>query len=88
MNFPMFAKIVVKGEGIDPLYTWLIANAPYHDDIEWNFGKFIFGRDGKVVARFNPRVKPDDPQVTEAINKALAREVISGRARGHLALST
>ena len=74
VNFPMFAKIVVKGEGIDPLYTWLIANAPYHDDIEWNFGKFLIGRDGKVIARFNPRVKPDDPQITEALDKALAEK--------------
>jgi len=72
VNFPMFAKIVVKGEGIDPLYTWLIASAPYHDDIEWNFGKFLIGRDGHVIARFNPKVKPDDPEVTDAIQKALA----------------
>ncbi|HEY3781667.1 MAG TPA: glutathione peroxidase [Fimbriimonadaceae bacterium] len=74
VNFPMFSKIVVKGEGIDPLYTWLIANAPYHDDIEWNFGKFLVGRDGKVIARFNPKVKPDDPQITEALDKALAEK--------------
>jgi glutathione peroxidase len=74
VNFPMFAKIVVKGEGIDPLYTWLIDNAPYHDDIEWNFGKFLIGRNGKVVARFNPSVKPDDPQITEALDKALAEK--------------
>ena len=71
VNFPMFAKIVVKGEGIDPLYSWLIANAPYHDDIEWNFGKFLIGRDGKVIARFNPKVKPDDPELVAAVNKAL-----------------
>jgi glutathione peroxidase len=74
VNFPMFAKIVVKGDGIDPLYTWLIANASYHDDIEWNFGKFLIGRDGKVIARFNPKVKPDDPQITDALNKALAEK--------------
>lgn len=72
VNFPMFSKIVVKGPGIDPLYTWLIANAPYHDDIEWNFGKFLINREGKVIARFNPRVKPDDPQLVAAVNAALA----------------
>lgn len=72
VKFPMFSKIVVKGDGINPLYTWLIQNAPYHDDIEWNFGKFLIGRDGHVIARFNPKVKPDDPQITEAIQAALA----------------
>jgi glutathione peroxidase len=72
VTFPMFSKIVVKGDGINPLYSWLIANAPYHDDIEWNFGKFLIGRDGQVIARFNPKVKPDDPQITDAIQKALA----------------
>jgi glutathione peroxidase len=72
VKFPMFSKIVVKGEGIDPLYSWLISSAPYHDDIEWNFAKFVVDRHGQVVARFNPRIKPDDPQVVDAINKALA----------------
>lgn len=72
VNFPMFSKIVVKGDGINPLYTWLISSAPYHDDIEWNFGKFLINRHGQVIARFNPRVKPDDPQVVDAIEKALA----------------
>lgn len=72
VSFPMFSKIVVKGDGINPLYSWLIANAPYHDDVEWNFAKFLIGRDGTVVDRFNPRVKPDDPTVVAAIDKALA----------------
>jgi glutathione peroxidase len=72
VTFPMFSKIVVKGEGEHPLYQWLIANAPRHEDIEWNFAKFLIGRDGTVVARFGPRVQPDSAEVTEAINKALA----------------
>jgi len=72
VTFPMFSKIVVKGEGQDPLYKWLQANAPYHDDVEWNFGKFLIGRDGKVINRFNPRVKPDNADVTNAITQALA----------------
>lgn len=40
--------------------------------ILWNFEKFVIGRDGQVVARFSPEVPPDDPLVTEAIEKALA----------------
>ena len=72
VSFPMFSKIVVKGDGIHPLYQWLVASAPYHDDVEWNFGKFLIGRDGKVIGRFNPKVKPDEPEITKAIDNALA----------------
>lgn len=72
VNFPMFSKIVVKGEGEHPLYQWLIANGPRHDDIEWNFAKFLIGRDGRIIARFGPRVQPDSPEVMDAINTALA----------------
>lgn len=73
VTFPMFSKIVVKGEGIHPLYTWLIAQAPYHDDVEWNFGKFLVDRKGQVVARFKPGMKPDDPVIVKAIQDELAK---------------
>lgn len=71
VNFPMFDKIDVKGDNQSPLYAWLVQSAPYHDDIEWNFGKFLVDRDGHVINRFNPRVKPDDPQLVQAIDNAL-----------------
>lgn len=73
VTFPMFSKIVVKGEGIHPLYSWLIAQAPYHDDVEWNFGKFLVDRKGQVVARFKPGMKPDDPVIVKAIQDELAK---------------
>ncbi|MBS1716185.1 MAG: glutathione peroxidase [Armatimonadetes bacterium] len=72
VTFPLFSKIVVKGDGINPLYTWLLANADRHNDIEWNFTKFLIGRDGKVKARFMPNTKPDDPALMAAIQKELA----------------
>jgi glutathione peroxidase len=37
----------------------------------WNFEKFLLGRDGSVVARFAPDIPPDDPRVTQTIEKAL-----------------
>jgi glutathione peroxidase len=74
VTFPMFSKIVVKGEGEHPLYKWLTQSAQYHDDIEWNFGKFVVGRDGKVVKRFNPKVKPDSPDLEASIQEALATQ--------------
>jgi glutathione peroxidase len=71
VTFPMFGKIVVKGEGIHPLYKWLLEQTDNKADIEWNFAKFVVGKDGKVVARFHPRTKPDDPAIVAVIEKAL-----------------
>ncbi len=75
VTFPMFSKIVVKGESINPLYSWLIANSDRKNDaIEWNFAKFLVDRHGHVVGRFLPTMKPDDPQVVAAIEKQLAEK--------------
>ena len=41
--------------------------------VSWNFEKFVIGKDGKVVARFEPRTKPDAPEVLKAIEAALAK---------------
>ncbi len=71
VTFPMFSKVVVKGEGANPLYQWLLAQTPNHNDIEWNFAKFVIGKDGQVIKRFAPTVKPEDKEITEAITSAL-----------------
>lgn len=72
VNFPMFSKIVVKGDGINPLYQWLVANADRHEDVEWNFAKFLVGRDGKVIRRFTPKTQPNNPEMLKALDAALA----------------
>jgi glutathione peroxidase len=72
VKFPMFSKIVVKGEKTDPLYKWLIEHSPRQDEIEWNFAKFLVDRDGNVINRFDPKTKPDSTEVSEAIDQALA----------------
>lgn len=77
VDFPMFSKIVVKGNGIHPLYEFLIAQETEPQEagaINWNFEKFLVGRNGKVVKRFSPRVKPDAPEVIEAINSELNKK--------------
>ncbi|MDB5535321.1 MAG: glutathione peroxidase [Devosia sp.] len=56
VTFPLFGKIDVNGPNTAPLYAWLKAVQP--EDIEWNFAKFLIGRDGAVVARFAPAVVP------------------------------
>jgi len=75
VTFPMFAKISVKGDDQDPLYKFLTskeADPDFAGDIKWNFTKFLVDRSGKVVARFEPKVTPDSPEVTAAIEKYLA----------------
>jgi glutathione peroxidase len=74
VTFPLFAKIDVNGAGQHPLYAWLTAENTQPEgagDIKWNFGKFVIGRDGAVVARFDPRTAPDDPALVGAVERAL-----------------
>jgi glutathione peroxidase len=74
VKFDMFAKVKVKGPGIDPLFQYLTSketNLPFAGDIKWNFNKFLIGRDGQVRARFEPQVEPTSPEVKQAIEKAL-----------------
>ena len=54
IHFPQFDKIDVNGEKAHPLYTWLKAQAG-GGDIKWNFTKFLIGRDGKVIKRYESR---------------------------------
>ena len=75
VTFPLFEKIDVNGDDRHPLYAEL-TEAPdgegYTGDIRWNFEKFLVSADGKVVARFGPLVEPEAPEVTGAIESALA----------------
>ena len=77
VTFPMFAKISVKGKDIHPLYAFL-ASKELHGGaggtVSWNFNKFLVGRDGRVLAHYGSRTEPDDPELTAAIEKALAAE--------------
>jgi glutathione peroxidase len=68
VTFPMYSKISVKGDDKAPLYQFLTATG---GEIQWNFTKFLVDKDGKVVARFEPKVTPESPEVAEAIEKAL-----------------
>jgi len=77
VEFDMMAKISVKGDDQAPLYTELTsaeANEGFDGDIQWNFEKFLVGRDGRVAARFDPRTKPNDEKVIAAIEGELAQE--------------
>ena len=78
VKFDLFGKVVVHGDGICPLYTYLTSTAtdPQHGgDIKWNFTKFLVDRHGAIVDRFEPTVIPDDAAVVKAIEAALAEQV-------------
>ncbi|MFD2416392.1 glutathione peroxidase [Amycolatopsis pigmentata] len=65
VTFPVLAKVDVNGPDADPLYSYLRAEAPGDtdsDDVKWNFTKFLIGRDGKVLRRFEPTVTPEEIQ--------------------------
>lgn len=71
VSFPLFAKITVKGKETAPLYKKLIGSEKFGGEIKWNFTKFLLDRDGKIVARFEPKEKPDDPKVIETIEATI-----------------
>jgi len=72
ISFPLMEKIHVKGPEQHPLYAALTGEkGAFPGDVKWNFGKFLIGKDGKPLARFEPQTKPDSTEVTEAIEKAL-----------------
>jgi glutathione peroxidase len=72
VTFPMLAKVSVLGADICPLYSYLTGTSAKPGAVTWNFAKFLVGRDGQVVDRFDPRTKPDDAAVVGAVEKALA----------------
>jgi len=74
VTFDMLSKVDVNGDNACDLYKYLTskeAGEATAGKIKWNFEKFLIGRDGKIVARFSPRTKPDAPEVISAIEQAL-----------------
>lgn len=70
VTFPMTSKIEVNGANRHPLYQYLVSKFP--GDITWNFEKFLIGRNGEVLARFEPKQGPMNEELRAAINTALA----------------
>lgn len=72
IRFPMAEKANVVGPNAAPFYKWAAAELGADNTPKWNFHKYLVGRDGRLIAAFPSKVKPDDAQVTAAIEKALA----------------
>ncbi len=74
VKFPIMSKVSVQGTDKTALYQYLTdeqANPSTGGEIKWNFTKFLIGRDGRILARFEPAVTPEDPSLTSAVDKAL-----------------
>lgn len=74
VTFPLFGKVHVKGAEKHPLFAWLTDETRHPGlggEVSWNFNKFLVGRDGRLLARFESRTTPDDPGLIAAIEQAL-----------------
>jgi glutathione peroxidase len=72
VTFPIMGKLSVKGENQHELYKALTGpEGAFPGNVAWNFGKFLISRDGKPLARFEPKTKPENPDIAAAIEKAL-----------------
>jgi len=74
VEFPMFSKIEVKGEGADPLYKYLtkLATKPKEaGEISWNFEKFLINAEGEVVGRYRSAVSPTSDEMVALLEEML-----------------
>lgn len=72
VTFPLSEKLEVKGDQQHPLYQWLtqkIKNGVLDATVKWNFNKFLIGTDGKLLAYFPSKVKPDDAELIKMIEQ-------------------
>nr|WP_306819105.1 glutathione peroxidase [Leptospira sp. id769339] len=73
VNFPLFKKIEVNGDGTHPVYQYLKKQAPglLGKSIKWNFTKFLIDKQGNVIKRFAPMTPPEklDKQIEELLSK-------------------
>ncbi len=61
VTFPLMSKIEVNGDGAHPIYKYLKAETKglLGGAIKWNFTKFLISRDGTLIKRYGPAVKPE-----------------------------
>jgi glutathione peroxidase len=75
VTFPLFDKLHVLGSEQHPLYAALTGpDSPAPGPVKWNFGKFLIGRDGKMIQRFDSKVTPESPELNQAVQAALVKK--------------
>lgn len=70
VTFDMFSKVDVNGGAAAPFYQWLTAEGK--GPVKWNFAKFIIGREGQYLTRFDSSTTPDSKELSMALDAALA----------------
>jgi glutathione peroxidase len=74
VTFPMFEKVSIAGKNKHPLFAALTGpSSPSPGDVQWNFTKFLIGKDGNILARFEPDVEPESDQIESAVRSALSQ---------------
>lgn len=66
VTFPLTTRVDVKGENVTPIFKYLCdksANGVLDAKIGWNFNKFIVDENGKLLAYFDSKTKPDSPEI-------------------------
>ncbi|WP_353198297.1 glutathione peroxidase [Sandarakinorhabdus sp.] len=71
IKFPMTEKAVVKGAKAIPVYKWAANTLGESQTPQWNFHKYLIGKDGKLIAAFGTKTTPTSPEVMAAVAKAL-----------------
>lgn len=76
VTFPVFARASVRGKDQTALYGFLTgdANSATKGDVHWSYTKFMVDRTGKVIARFEPRIAPNSPEL-----KSTLEDVLTGK---------
>ena len=77
VSFPMMAKTAVTGAAAHPLFAAIAERpGPAGEEPSFNFTKYLLDHRGRLVARFEPSVEPDDPALVAAIEEVLARRAL------------
>jgi glutathione peroxidase len=71
VKFPLMSKVTVKGAGKAPLFKFLTEEAGQNGEIKWNFEKFLIGKDGRLLKRFDSKAEPTSTEITAAVEGAL-----------------
>ena len=72
VDFPLTSKEHVIGGSAHPMFQWIAKELGEAATPKWNFHKYLIGKDGKIAGTFGSRLEPDSPEVTQAIDAALA----------------
>ncbi|MEN3942626.1 glutathione peroxidase [Prosthecobacter sp. SYSU 5D2] len=69
VTFPMFAKVSITGTDKHPLFAALTSTG----EVQWNFEKFLVGKNGKLIARYGSDAEPEGGEIEAAVKNALGK---------------